>query len=421
MDIRPARRNYRAMRQDADALIVGGGLNGPATALALAGAGLRVALIDAAEPELRMDPGFDGRAYNLGLASRRFLQVAGVWDAIAPQAQAVREVVLEDARPGERAVAALAHFDHDEIDEGPAAQIVEDRVLRPALMRACEAEPRIAIHAPATVLATRRGDVGAEADLSTGETLRAPLLIACDGRESPLARAAGIRRTGWGYEQTGLVCAVEHEKDHQGVARQRFLPGGPFAVLPLPGGKRSSLVWTERTAEARRIHALPDADYRAEVEARMGGALGAVTLAGKRWMYPLKLSVAQSWIAPRLALVGDAAHAVHPIAGQGLNLGLRDAAALAEVLAEAKRRGEDIGVTPVLERYQTWRRFDGVSLALGMDAVNRLFSSDDPALRLIRDAGVRLATALRPARRAFMREAAGVSGDLPKMLRGERI
>ncbi|MDF2231142.1 FAD-dependent monooxygenase [Albimonas sp. CAU 1670] len=409
------------MTQDADALIVGGGLNGPAAALALAQAGLRVALIDAAEPDERMRPDFDGRAYNLGLASRRFLQVAGVWEAIAPHVQPVAQVVLEDARPGDRAAAALAHFDHDEIDEGPAAQIVEDRVLRPALLQAAMAHPLIALHAPATVLATRRDDVGAEAELSTGEVLRAPVLIACDGRDSRLARAAGILRTGWGYDQTGLVSAVEHERDHGGVARQRFLPGGPFAVLPLPGGRRSSLVWTERTAEAQRIHALPDAEYRAEVEARMGGALGAVTLAGRRWMYPLKLSVAQAWVAPRLALVGDAAHAVHPIAGQGLNLGLRDAAALAEVLAEAKRRGEDIGVLTVLERYQRWRRFDGVSLALGMDAVNRLFSNDDPGLRLIRDAGVRLATALRPARRAFMREAAGVSGDLPRMLRGEAI
>ena len=407
-----------------DALIVGGGLNGPATALALAQAGLRVTILDAAPPSVRMSPDFDGRAYNLSLASRRFLTVAGVWDAIAPHAQPVAAVRLEDARPGEVAAPALAHFDHAELDEGPVAQIVEDRVLRPALLQACLDHDLIALRAPARVVASRRDGAFAEVDIEDedgAETLRAPVLIACDGRDSPLARAAGIRRFGWGYDQTGLVCAVEHEKNHQGEARQRFLPGGPFAVLPLPGGHASSLVWTERTAEARRIHALPDADYRAQIEARMGGALGAVTLAGKRWMYPLKLSVAQSWIADRLALVGDAAHAVHPIAGQGLNLGLRDAAALAEVLAEARRMGEDLGGSVVLERYQTWRRFDGISLALGMDAVNRLFSSDDPALRLLRDTGVKLASALLPARRIFMREAAGISGDLPRMLRGEAV
>lgn len=421
MDFVRGRGHVRRMTQEFHALIVGGGLNGPATALALAQAGLRAAIVDAAEPETRMSPDFDGRAYNLGLASRRFLQVAGVWEEIAPHAQPVSRVLIEDARPGERVVGALAHFDHAELDEGPVAQIVEDRVLRPALLRAALAHPNLTLHAPATAIATRRGDAAAELDLSTGETLRAPLLIACDGRDSPQARAAGIRRVGWGYDQTGLVCAVEHERDHGGEARQRFLPGGPFAVLPLPGGRRSSLVWTERTPEARRIHALPDAEYRAEIERRMGGALGAVTLAGRRWMYPLKLSVADSWIAPRLALVGDAAHAVHPIAGQGLNLGLRDAAALAEVLAEAVRRGEDPGSPLVLARYQSWRRFDGVSLAFGMDAVNRLFSTDDPALRLLRDAGVRLATSLLPARRAFMREAAGLSGDLPRMLRGEAI
>ena len=403
------------MSYDADVLIVGGGLTGPATALALASAGLSSIVLDALPPETRSAEDFDGRAYNLALASRRMLDALGIWPALEGLAQPVSRVLLEDGP-----ASALAHFDHAELDDGPASQILEDRFLRRALAEAAEAHPKIALRAPAEVTATRQLPAAAEATLATGETLRAPLLLACDGRDSPVARGAGIRRVGWGYDQTGMVCAVEHERDHEGVARQRFLPGGPFAVLPLPG-RRSSLVWTERSPEARRIHALPDDLYRAEIEARMGGALGAITLAGRRWTYPLKLSVAETWVKPRLALVGDAAHAVHPIAGQGLNLGLRDAAALAETLAEARRRGEDIGALDVLQRYQTWRRFDALTLTLGMDAVNRLFSNANPLLRLVRDAGLRAATALPAPRRFFMREAAGIEGDLPRLLQGRPI
>lgn len=405
------------MADDADALIVGGGLNGPAAALALASAGLRVTLVDALPLAARAGEGFDGRAYNLALASRRFLEVLGVWAEVEAHAQPVRRVEISD---GGAAPRAFLHFDHDEMDEGPASQILEDRFLRPALLAAAEAHPRIATRAPAEVVETRAGAAFAEAVLAGGEALRARVLIACDGRESPIARRAGIRRVGWGYAQTGLVCAVEHSRDHEGVARQRFLPGGPFAMLPLPG-RRTSLVFTERAQEAARIHALPDDAYLAEIAARIGGALGEVRLAGRRWAYPLKLSVAQDWVRPRLALLGDAAHAVHPIAGQGLNLGFRDAAALAEVLAEARRRGEDIGALRVLERYQRWRRFDATSLALGMDALNRMMSSGFGPLRALAAAGARAAGAAGPLRRGFMREAMGVSGEVPRMLRGRPV
>jgi 2-octaprenyl-6-methoxyphenol hydroxylase len=274
--------------------------------------------------------------------------------------------------------------------------------------------------AAAEVAEAGRGPAGATVRLADGRRLEAPLIIACDGRRSALAAAAGIRRLRWDYGQTGLVNAIAHELPHAGVAHQSFFPGGPFAVLPLPGN-RSSLVWSERTREAGRLMALDDAAFTAEVAARVGPRLGRIELAGARWAYPLDLSLAERYVAPRLALAGDAAHGVHPIAGQGLNIGLRDVAALAEVLVEAARIGEDIGSALVLERYQRWRRFDATVLALGMDALNRLFSNDNPLLRLTRDAGLAAVGRLGGLRRFFMREAAGLEGAVPRLLRGQAL
>ncbi len=236
-----------------------------------------------------------------------------------------------------------------------------------------------------------------------------------------MARRAGIRRQGWGYGQTALVTALRHEKDHEGTARQVFLPSGPLAMLPLPGGHHSSIVWSERDTVAAAVQAMDDAGYLSVLQPRVAEALGEVALAGERFTYPLTLSLAERFVAPRVALVGDAAHGVHPIAGQGLNLGLRDVGALAQVVIEAARRGEDIGNAVTLQEYQRWRRFDATALALGMDAVNRLFSNTNPVLRLGRDLGMGMVNAIAPLRRSFIRQAAGLQGDLPRLLAGKPI
>lgn len=298
--------------------------------------------------------------------------------------------------------------------------MVEDRHLRPALLAAMEAEPAITQIAPARVVAQEITETEARVTLDDGRALAARLLVGCDGRASGTAERAGIARMGWDYGQTALVCAVAHERPHEGVAHQFFMPGGPLAILPLRGN-RSSIVWSEERGRAEALARADDAAFLEALRPAFGDFLGEIALAGTRHAYPLSLSLAETWVRPRLALLGDAAHGIHPIAGQGLNLGLRDVAALAEVLADAARRGEEIGALDVLERYQRWRRFDTVTLALGMDAVNRLFSNDNPLLRAARDAGMGLVSALPGLRRRFIREAAGLTGDLPRLLRGEAL
>ncbi|MEC7299876.1 MAG: FAD-dependent monooxygenase [Pseudomonadota bacterium] len=403
------------MEHDSDILIVGGGLNGPATALALAHAGLTSTVIDALPAAPRQDQDFDGRSYALALASVRLLRRIGVWDHVADHSQPMLEIKVTDGRAGETPSPFLMHFDHAEIEEGPMGHMVEDRYLRRALMDAMEANPRITVLNGETVVA-QDTDGAARVTLASGRVLTGSLLIGCDGRRSGTAERAGIKRTGWDYVQTALVCAIQHEKPHNGVAHQFFLPPGPLAILPLPGN-RSSIVWSESAANAAAFQALEDEDYLTVLRPRFGDFLGDISLAGKRFTYPLGLTVADSFIADRLALVGDAAHGMHPIAGQGLNAGLRDIGALAQVLGEARARGEDVASILVLRRYQEWRRFDTASLAMATDLSNRLFSSDNPLLRMARDIGMGAINATPRLRRTFIREAAGLTGDLPALMR----
>lgn len=409
------------MEPDADILIVGGGLNGPALALALAQGGLRVTVVDARPAPARAEAGFDGRAYALAIASKRLLAAIGVWQRMADKAQPMLKIVASDGRPGQGASPFFLTFDHAEIEEGPMGFMAEDRHLYAAFLAAMAEQPNLTLIPGETVVAQSADAAGVSVTLASGRQLRARVLAGCDGRGSGTAARAGIRRQGWGYGQTALVTAIRHERDHQGTAHQFFMPAGPLAILPLPGGHHSSIVWSEADAQARAIQALDDAGYLEALRPRFGDFLGQIALAGDRFTYPLSLSLAERFVAPRLALVGDAAHGVHPIAGQGLNLGFRDVGALAQVLIEAARRGEDIGAIDVLERYQTWRRFDSTALALGMDTVNRLFSNDNPILRAGRDLGLAAVNALPGLRRGFIRQAAGLSGDVPRLLAGQPI
>jgi 2-octaprenyl-6-methoxyphenol hydroxylase len=409
------------MTWDTDILIAGGGLNGPALALALAQGGFRVTVIDARQAETRAEAGFDGRAYALAIASVRLLTAIGVWDNVAAKAQPIHQIKASDGRAGEGAAPFFLHFDAAEIEEGPMGHMLEDRYLYAAFLQALQQTPGITLLSGETVVAQEAKPDGVSVTLASGRTLTAGLLVGCDGRGSGTAQRAGIRRVGWGYGQTALVTAIHHQHDHQGIAQQFFMPSGPLAILPLKGGHHSSIVWSETDATAAAIQALPDIEYLEALRPRFGDFLGEISLAGARFTYPLSLSLAERFIAARLALVGDAAHGVHPIAGQGLNLGLRDVAALAEVLILARRRGEEPGGPSALEEYQRWRRFDATALALGMDTVNRVFSTDNAVLRLGRDIGMGLVNAMPGLRRGFIRQAAGLTGDLPKLLTGRQV
>jgi 2-octaprenyl-6-methoxyphenol hydroxylase len=419
MDFAPRPCMIAAMELDADILIAGGGLNGPTLALALAQAGLRVIVVDPRPADARAGDNFDGRAYALAVSSQRLLKALGLWAGLAGDSQPIGQVKASQGRPGEGALPFFLHFDSAEIEEGPVGFMLEDRFLYRALLAAMR--DRVQNLPGLSVVDQQATSGGIQATLSDGRSLRARLLVGADGRGSGVAARAGIRRQGWDYGQTALVAAIAHDHPHHGIAQQYFMETGPLAILPLPGN-RSSVVWSETHDNARAIAALPDDAFLDVLRPRFGDYLGNISLAGARFTYPLSLSLADRYVADRVALVGDAAHGVHPIAGQGLNLGLRDVAALAEVVVDAARRGEDIGSDLVLERYQGWRRFDATSLALGMDGVNRLFGSSNPVLSAARGIGMGLVSAIPALRRGFMRQAAGLSVDpMPRLLLGQAL
>jgi len=410
-----------------DVIIAGAGMAGATFALAAAQGGLRVVLVDPQPFSLQLAPTFDGRSTAIAFSTFRMLDALGVGAALRPHACRMDRILVTDGRrPGAAsrpAGSAFLRFDADEIgdrtDGEPLGYMVENRRIRAALAEAVTAAG-IEVRAPASVAAVEAGPGRTVVTLADGTQLEAPLVVGAEGRGSLVRQSAGIETVGWGYGQSGVVATVSLGRDHGNVAHEYFLPAGPFAILPLTE-QRASLVWTETTRRADALKAASDAAFQSHLMRRFGDFLEDVTVVGPRFVYPLALSLAENLTAPRTAVLGDAAHGVHPVAGQGLNMGLKDAAALAEVLIEAARLGEDIGSEIVLDRYARWRRFDNMALAAGFDGFVRLFSNDLPPVRLARDLGMAAVNRIPALRRAFMHEAGGATGDLPRLLKGEAV
>lgn len=405
-------------RSDTDVLIAGGGFTGLTLAIALRQALGPAFAIAVADPTLGRSHADDARASAIIAAARRLFDTIGVWPSVAEEAQPILDMVVTDSRLNDAVRPVFLSFAGDIEPGEPFAHMIENR----ALVAALEAKAReLGIELRATAVASFSArPQNVDVQFSDGTAMAARLIVAADGARSTIRQAAGIATHGWEYGQSAIVTTVGHERDHKGRAEEHFLPAGPFAILPLKG-RRSSIVWTEETREAERIVALPDAAFHDELERRFKLHLGEIDVVGARRVLPLGFFVARSFVAGRIALAGDAAHVIHPIAGQGLNMGLKDIAALAEVIVDAARLGLDPGSPTVLERYQRWRRFDTLTMGLATDGLNRLFSNRSDVLRLVRDVGLGMVDRLPGLKRLFMREAAGLFGDVPKLLRGEAL
>lgn len=420
-------RNGREI--EAEVAVVGGGMAGMCLGIALARAGLRTVVVERQDPADLVDEPYDGRASAIAFATGRMLEALGVWEGLAAHA-----CPIEDIRISDGSAPFFLHYDQRDLPasvetgDWPAmGHIIENRAIRVAMQaRAAALSDRLTVLAPAALdpgQSLRVSGARAALSLADGRVLSPALVVAADGRRSKLRGEAGIGCATASYGQHAIVCTAVHDAPHRNIAHERFLPAGPFALLPMVGTDetphRSSVVWTEPSDRAAAIMGLDDAAFGAELTGRFGDTLGPLRLEGRRWSYPLELSNAERYAAPRLALVGDAAHAIHPVAGQGLNLGLRDVAALAEVVVEARRIGLDIGGAEVLARYERWRRVDSLSMIAVTDGLVRLFSNDLPPVRLARDLGLAAVNRMAPLKRFFMRHAMGEIGDRPRLLRGE--
>ncbi|MER8884044.1 ubiquinone biosynthesis hydroxylase [Mesorhizobium sp. M0816] len=406
-----------------DVLVAGAGYIGLAAAVSLKQArpSLAVAVVDAAPAGVWQK---DGRASAIAAAACRMLDQLGVWNEIAPEAQAITEMIVTDSRTSDPVRPVFLTFDGEVAPGEPFAHMVANKDLNGALRRRAE-QLGIGIIEGVAVSAFDINGAGITVHLADGATLKTRLLVAADGVNSKLRDMAGIKTVKWEYGQSGIVCTVAHERPHNGRAEEHFLPAGPFATLPLKPGKdgtnRSSIVWVERSQDAEKLVAGDTLVLEYELEQRFGLKLGEIHIADKPRAWPLGLTIARAFVAPRIALAGDAAHGIHPIAGQGLNLGFKDVAALAEVVVEGDRLGQDIGALDVLERYQQWRRFDTVQMGITTDVLNRMFSNDFGPLRTLRDIGLGLVERMPRLKGFFIRHASGLSGDTPKLLKGEAI
>jgi 2-octaprenyl-6-methoxyphenol hydroxylase len=409
-------KNSKDTTGRADVVIAGGGLTGLGLAIALKQSlGEHFAVV-LADPGL--DRTNDTRASAIAAAARRLFETLGVWRSLEAQAQPILDMVVTDSNLDDAMRPRFLTFDGEISPGEPFAHMIENAPLIAALLGKAKAE-NVDLRATA-VSGVETSANRAMVQLGDGTKISARLVAAADGARSAIREQAGIATFGWDYGQSGIVTTVAHERDHRGRAEEHFLPAGPFAILPLTG-RRSSIVWTEESGLAERIVKLPDDEFHAELEKRFGLHLGDIKAEGPRRAFPLGLSVARSFIAERIALVGEAAHVIHPIAGQGLNMGLRDVAALAEAVVDSARLGLDPGGAATLERYQRWRRFDTMAMGVATDGLNRLFSNRSDMLRLLRDVGLGLVDRLPSLKEFFIREAAGLTGEAPKLLRGEAL
>ncbi|MGD8325750.1 MAG: UbiH/UbiF/VisC/COQ6 family ubiquinone biosynthesis hydroxylase [Sphingomonadales bacterium] len=401
--------------QSHDIAIVGGGLVGLTLGIALARHGFEVLVVDIAPPETTLAKEFDGRSSAIAFAGYKLFKAIGLWPHLKDVAQPINEIRVSDG-PSR----LFVHFDHKELGDEPLGFMLENRHIRLALHKEAAEVEGLTLKAPCKASDIERDKAFAHLSLDDGTRHRARLLIAADGRGSRIREDAGIGKAAWSYNQSGIVATVHHERSHDGIAHERFLPSGPFAILPLTGN-RASIVWTATKQETPAIMGLSDRAFESEMARRFGNFLGPIHVEGPRWSYPLNFQHAHRYVLPRLALVGDAAHGIHPIAGQGLNLGLKDIAALVEVLVDAARIGRDIGDVDVLERYARWRRSDVILMSAATDVLNRLFSNDIAPIRVARDLGLGIVNKLPFARKMFMENARGSMGKLPKLLRGDLV
>ena len=388
---------------------------GMSLAAALGDAGIDTVVIEPLSPDAMTDRGFDGRTTAIAAGSRAALDAMGVWERVGKDAEPILEIRISDGHSP-----LFLHYDHRLLGDEALGHIVENRVLRRALLDRLAELPSVTLMTGCRVSRLEHSAARTEIETDNGQIIRASLVVATDGRASPTRKSVGIDVVSWEYDQTGIVCTVAHERDHRGIAQERFLPAGPFAILPMTQ-QRSSIVWTERADLAPRLLALDRPAFTEELARRFGDYLGALETIGPVFSYPLGLLHAKRYIAPRLALAGDAAHAIHPIAGQGLNIGLRDIAALAELIVDALRLGLDPGSPVTLDHYERWRRFDNSMMLAATDGLNRLFSNDAAPIQLVRDLGLAAVDRLPAVKGLFMRHAMGQLGDVPRLVRGERL
>lgn len=398
-----------------DVVISGGGFAGMSLAIALAKIGLEILLVEKGRMDAQLEPAFDGRVSAIALGSQRILDSLCVWENIATHAEPITDIRVSDGN-----TPFFVHYDHDTIAAttkgAPFGFIAENRYIKHALHQALSQYKNIHVAERTAIASFKNETASITIHTDKNESCRAALLIGADGKNSGIRKLASIKDVSWAYEQTAIVCTIKHEKPHEGLAQERFLAAGPFAVLPMTHD-RSSLVWVEPNDRVQMYLDLPEDEFVQEIAERVGGYLGKISVEGKRFSYPLSLVHAKAYVSGRVVLAGDAAHAIHPIAGQGVNLGFRDVAVLAELIEKQQRLGLDIGSPAALAHYQRWRRFDNVAMLAMTDGLNRLFTNNWLPIRLARDIGLWAVNRANPLKRFFMLHAMGLTGDVPAMVK----